>query len=327
MPADTLLTAVRNYLELSPSHSCIMEPITKGASGRTIIRLKPEGYPTYIGIHYTMERKDNANYLPVSQFLTEAGFNVPEVIYDHPGRRVALVEDLGDVDLLSMKDEPWEVREPIYRSAFEQLDKLFYTRAPKDLEFQTPFDDAMYRWEQDYFFDQLADEYLDMNPAIVDELSEHPALAQMAKDLGASAKNLVHRDFQSQNIIAYDGAAWLIDFQGMRRGRQEYDLASLIYDPYMNHSDEDIQKLLKLWEDVSDEEPISSILQKCAAQRLMQAMGAYAKIGNQLHHEWYLQHIPTAAKILRKVIAGSDIEEAIIPVLDAVDAKSSFEPK
>ena len=231
MPADTLLSAARNHFELSPTHSCIMEPITKGASGRTIIRLKPEGHPTYIGIHYTMDRKDNANYIPVSHFLTDAGFNVPEVIYDHPGKRVALVEDLGDIDLLSMKDEPWEKREPIYRSAFEQLDKLFYTRVPKDLEFQAPFDEDMYRWEQNYFFDQLADDHLRMNPAIIDELSEHESLKQMAKDLGASSRNLVHRDFQSQNIIAHNGKAWLIDFQGMRRGRQEYDLASIIYDP------------------------------------------------------------------------------------------------
>ena len=157
-----------------------------------------------------------------------------------------------------------------------------------------------------------------MNPAIVDELSEHPALAQMAKDLGASSRNLVHRDFQSQNIIAKDGKAWLIDFQGMRRGRQEYDLASLVYDPYMNLSTEERQRLLDLWEEVSDEEPIAPILQKCATQRLMQAMGAYAKIGRQPHQEWFLQHIPTAALILKDVIKGSDLEEPLMPVIDAV---------
>lgn len=318
MPADTLLTAVRTHLDLSPTHTCVMEPITKGASGRTIIRLRPEGFPTYIGIHYTLERQDNANYLPVSMFLREAGFQVPEVLYDNPGRRVALVEDLGDNDLLSMKDEPWETREPIYRSAFEQLDKLFYTRPPKDLEFQPEFDAAMYRWEQDYFFDQLAGEHLGMNPAVIDDLQEHPALAKMAADLGASARNLVHRDFQSQNIIAKDGTAWLIDFQGMRRGRQEYDIASLVYDPYMNHTPEERQKLLELWEEVSEEEPIAPILQKCAAQRLMQSMGAFAKIGRQPHQEWYLQHIPVAAAILRDVVAGSDLEEPLLPVLDEI---------
>ena len=63
---------------------------------------------------------------------------------------------------------------------------------------------------------------------------------------------------------------------------------------------------------------IAPILQKCAAQRLMQAMGAYAKIGRQPHQEWYLEQIPTAAKILAGVIAGSDLEEPLTPVIDAV---------
>jgi aminoglycoside/choline kinase family phosphotransferase len=43
----------------------------------------------------------------------------------------------------------------------------------------------------------------------------------------------VHRDFQSQNIIARSGHAYLIDFQGMRPGLAEYDLASLLFDPYV----------------------------------------------------------------------------------------------
>ena len=50
----------------------------------------------------------------------------------------------------------------------------------------------------------------------------------------------------------------------------------------------------------------------------MQAMGAYAKLGRQPHQEWYLQHIPTAAGLLREVIAGSDLEEPLLPVLDAL---------
>ncbi|MBK1791166.1 phosphotransferase [Persicirhabdus sediminis] len=318
MPTDTLLTAVRHHLDLSPTHTCVIEPITKGASGRTIVRLKPEGFPTYIGVHYTLDRADNANYLPIAEMLRKSGFNVPEVIYDNPTRRVALVEDLGDADLLSLKDEPWEVREPIYRSAMQQLDKLFYTRVPKDIELQPEFDASLYAWEQDYFYDHVAEDHLGLNPALIEELREHPALEQMANDLGASARNLVHRDFQSQNIIAKDGKAFLIDFQGMRRGRQEYDLASLIYDPYMAHSKEEIQKLIELWEDVSEEEPIMPILEKCAIQRLMQAMGAYANIAIKERNDWYLQHLPTAAATLKELVKGTDLEPALMPVLEKI---------
>ena len=55
MAADTLLTAVRAHLNLDPDHSVILEPIKRGASGRTIVRLKAEGHPTFIGIHYTLD--------------------------------------------------------------------------------------------------------------------------------------------------------------------------------------------------------------------------------------------------------------------------------
>ncbi|MDB4463859.1 hypothetical protein N9037_02685, partial [Akkermansiaceae bacterium] len=134
MPADTLLTAVRAHLDLAPTHRVLMEPIQKGASGRTIIRISPDDYPSFIGIHYTLERSDNANFLPVAEFLKEAGLNIPDVLYDNTRRQVALIEDLGDQDLLSLKDAPFEERKPYYRSAFEQLDKLLYTRPPKDFD-------------------------------------------------------------------------------------------------------------------------------------------------------------------------------------------------
>ena len=315
MPTDTLLTAARNHLDLEPLHKVIIEPIKKGASGRTIVRIKPEGHTTYIGIHYTMERADNANYLPVGKFLSKAKLNVPDVLYDNISRRCALVEDLGDTDLLSLKDEPWEKREPFYRSVFTQLDKLFYTRPPKDIDFQPPFDADLYKWEQDYFFEFFAEAYLGMTPAEVAPLRENPALDQMAQQLGASARNLVHRDLQSQNILISNETAYLIDFQGMRYGRQEYDLASLVFDPYMDHSAEEREKLLDLWEDVTEERPIDDILNKCAIQRLMQALGAYGNIITKQNDNWYAQHIPTAVKLLKELTAGTDLETALSPVL------------
>lgn len=316
MPANTLLTAIRAHLNLDPTHTVVIEPITKGASGRTIIRLKPQGHPNYIGIHYTMERADNANYLPVSEFLDKAKLNVPHVLYDNTGRCCALVEDLGDIDLLSLKDEPWEVREPVYKSAFQQLDKLFYTRPPKTLEFQPEFDAEMYVWEQEYFFDNFAEAHLGMTPAETEPLRNHPALKHMAESLGASARHLVHRDFQSQNIILKDGKAFLIDFQGMRRGRQEYDLASLVYDPYMDHSAEEREKLIDMWEEITEERPMDDILHKCATQRLMQALGAYGNLVANKNEEWFAQHIPAAVRLLRELVTGTDLADAILPVLD-----------
>jgi len=308
MAADTLLSAIRAHLKLEPTHKVIMEPIKKGASGRTIIRLCPEGHPDYIGIHYTLDRADNANFLPVAHFLANAGVKVPEVIYDNMGRQLAIVEDLGGDDLLAKKEVSFEERLPLYRKAFEQLDKLYYTRAPKDFDLQPAFDEGLYRWEQEYFFEHFVETHLGLDAS---ELKEDPILQGLAKRLGASSPHLVHRDFQSQNLMVKEGEVYLIDFQGMRRGRQEYDLASLIYDPYLCHSVEEEAALLKLWEEVSEEEPIGPILADCATQRLMQALGAFANIVHNQGDHWYEPHLKTGSEMLLRVIEGTPQEEVL----------------
>jgi aminoglycoside/choline kinase family phosphotransferase len=313
MPANTLLTAIRAHLKLHPTHTVVIEPIQSGASGRTILRLRPDDHPTFIGLHYTNERADNAHFLPVAHFLKDAKLNVPSVLYDNAARNLALVEDLGDTDLLSMKDAPFEEREPYYRSIFEQLDRLCYTRAPKDLDLMPPFTEESYQWEQEYFIEHLVGTHLGMDGSA---LHDDPALTALRHRLGATHRHLVHRDLQSQNILLHDNKAWLIDFQGMRLGYQEYDLASLIYDPYIDHSEEDIERLLDLWEDVSEERPIPALLRDCATQRLMQALGAFGNIAHNYENEWYLPHIKTASRSLLRVTAGSDLHAPLAAYLE-----------
>lgn len=313
MATDLLLTAIRQHLDLYPTHKVILEPITSGASGRTLARLKPEGHPTFIGLHYTDERPDNAFFLPIAAFLKSARLNVPIVLYDNQSKGLAIVEDLGEVDLLSLKDEPYEVREPYYRSVFEQLDKLAFTKAPKDLEMMPPFTADTYEWEQNYFADHFVGDFLGKDGGALRESEE---LTSLSARLGKSHRHLVHRDLQSQNIILHGDKSYLIDFQGMRWGHQEYDLASFVYDPYMNHSEEDRERLLDLWEDITEERPIPQLLRDCAIQRLMQALGAYGNLVENFQNDWYRPHIPTAVQLLKGVVAGSEFEEVLSPYLD-----------
>ncbi|MDX1679914.1 MAG: phosphotransferase [Akkermansiaceae bacterium] len=317
MSTEAILSTARQFLDVDPSVPITIVPITKGASERTIARVKSPVHEDFIGIHWTEEREDNDQYVPVAQFLKKARLRVPEILHDRSRHRVALVQDLGDQDLLSMKGEPFEKRLPIYRSAFEQIDRLFFARVPEDLELMPPFDAELYRWEQEYFFEYLVEGLLGQD---ADGLRGNEAFSTLAEGLGKVARHLVHRDFQSQNILVHDGQAWLIDFQGLRRGRQEYDLASLIFDPYMDHSAEEREQLLDLWEDVSDERPEIRLFHECAAQRLMQAMGAYGKILTNGGDEWYRQHVSTAARLLGEVTKDTELEEPLAEILEAAQS-------
>ena len=314
MPTEAILSTARQFLEVDPTTPITLVPIKRGASGRTIVRVKSPVRETFIGIHWTEEREDNEQFVPVARFLRQAKLRVPEIIHDRPRYRVALVEDLGDVDLLSLKDRPFAERLPLYRSAMEQVDRLFYAKAPKDFHLMPPFDADLYRWEQEYFFEYFVEGLLGMDASA---LRKNPAFGEMADKLGTVARHLVHRDFQSQNLMVKDGKVWLIDFQGLRRGRQEYDLASLIFDPYMDHSPEEREQLLDLWEDISDERPETTLFHQCAAQRLMQALGAYGNIIKNRGDDWYRQHIPAAARLLGEVTAGTPLETPLAPVLAA----------
>jgi aminoglycoside/choline kinase family phosphotransferase len=315
MPTEAILSTARQFLGVDPTTPITLEPIKRGASGRTIVRVKSPVREPFIGIHWTEEREDNAQFIPVGRFLKQAKLRVPEIIHERARYRVALVEDLGDVDLLSLKDRPFEERLPLYRSAFEQVDRLFYAKAPKEFHLMPPFDAALYRWEQEYFFEHLVENFLGMDATA---LRKNPVFTEMAEKLGTVARHLVHRDFQSQNLLVKDDKVWLIDFQGLRRGRQEYDLASLIFDPYMDHSAEEREQLLELWEDISDERPEPTLFHQCAAQRLMQALGAYGNIIKNRGDEWYRPHIAPAARLLGEVTAGTPLETPLAPVLAAI---------
>ena len=315
MPTEAILSTARQYLGVDPTVPITLEPIRRGASGRTIVRVKSPVHEPFIGIYWTEEREDNAQFIPVANFLKQAKFRVPAILHERARYRVALVEDLGDVDLFSMKARPFSERLPLYQSALEQVDRLFYAKVPKDFHLMPPFDANLYSWEQQYFFEHLVEDHLGMDAT---PLRNNPVFGQLAERLGTGARHLVHRDFQSQNLLIKDDKVWMIDFQGLRRGRQEYDLASLIFDPYMNHTADEREALLALWENISDERPEPGLFQQCVAQRLMQALGAYGNILQNRGDEWYRPHIVTAAGLLSEVIVGTPLEEPLAPVLQKI---------
>ena len=315
MPTEAILSTARQFLGVDPTVPIILEPIKRGASGRTIVRVKTPVREPFIGIHWNEDREDNSQFIPVAHFLKQAKLRVPAIIHERARHRVVLVEDLGDVDLLSLKDRPFAERLPFYRSAFEQVDRLFYAKPAKDFHLMPPFDAALYRWEQQYFFEYLVEDFLGLD---ADGLRENPVFTDLAERLGTVARHLVHRDFQSQNLLIKDGQVWLIDFQGLRRGRQEYDLASLIFDPYLDHSAAEREALLVLWEEVADERPLEALFHECAAQRLMQALGAYGNIVKNRGDTWYRPHITTAGRLLGEVIAGTPLAAPLAPILEAI---------
>lgn len=299
-PAKALSELMQRYLrcEVAPES---LHLIASGASGRCIMRSDIPQSKGIMGIYWTADRADNASFVPAAKGLAAAGLRVPAILLTEDygkGRGACLVQDLGCTDLLSHKDAPWPIRKAAYAKAFRSI--IPFHRHSPDWELQPEFDAAMYRWEQEYFAEHLLERHLGLNRSIINGVS---ALREMADQLAALPKVPIHRDCQSQNIMLHAGEAWLIDFQGMRMGRSEYDIASLICDPYMDFSEKESDELLALYAELNGSEPDQNIYCACAMQRLMQALGAFANIGYNQKRNWYLNLIPTGMRKLRQVAA------------------------
>jgi aminoglycoside/choline kinase family phosphotransferase len=141
------------------------------------------------------------------------------------------------------------------------------------------------------------------------ELAALPPLGEIAERLAHLPRVLVHRDFQSQNIIMRNSLAYLIDFQGMRPGLAEYDLASLLFDPYVDLSSTERDELICYYREKQAENgriidgEFDETLRLCGMQRLMQALGAYSFLGLVKGHKHFLPHVPAAMTSLAVIVS------------------------
>ncbi len=288
-------------------------PIERGGSDRKFYRIRSSPEQSIILVKYSLEREENRYYVRIAQFFAKHGMRVPQIYFHDPAEGLIWIEDLGELDLFGYRDEPWLVRRAFYESAFDEIAKLH--RLPEEAclqikgELPAEFNAALYRWEQGYFFENCLGRYFKIDKAKLAALAELPALNGIAERLARFPRVLVHRDFQSQNIIIRNSQASLIDFQGMRPGLAEYDLASLLYDPYVDLDEDERGELIAYYRQIQMSHGIvvngdfDMKLRFCAMQRLMQALGAYGFLGLAKGHKTFLRHVPKALQSLRSIVA------------------------
>jgi aminoglycoside/choline kinase family phosphotransferase len=298
-----------------------IRPIEKGGSDRKFYRIHCAADQRLILVRYNLEREENRHYVQIAKFLDSHGIRVPKIYFHDPAEGLIWIEDMGERDLYSYRHESWLVRRVFYESAIDQILKLHSLPESVCAEMKehlpAEFNAALYRWEQKYFFDNCLGRYFGVNESKRKELAALSRLREIPKHLASLPRVLVHRDFQSQNIIIQNGQANLIDFQGMRPGLPEYDLASLLFDPYIELASEERSALLMYYRQKQAETGVAvdirsdHTLQLCATQRLMQALGAYGFLGLVKGQKNFLQNIPRAVHSLQNTVAKIDSLEPL----------------
>jgi aminoglycoside/choline kinase family phosphotransferase len=318
---EALLIITRQQFPQLEGVECHVEAILKGGSDRHYYRFEWAGakHPPMVLMVYTMARRDNPKFVPATRRLAALGVNVPAIYAFDEQRLFVWLQDLGRDDLHAHRDEPWEQRRPLYEATLREAAKIHDVSADKlshtDISAMEPaFNEGMYEWEQNYFLEHFVRGHLGRE---VDEADPaYPALAKLRRRLAELPRCLVHRDFQSQNVLMREGTAWLVDYQGLRPGLAEYDLASLLFDPYVVLTRSERHDLLSYYAELRglNLPELREVFFLCAAQRLMQALGAYANLYRNQGKAHFEQHIPAGVRNLTTVCEEAPELAPLLPL-------------
>lgn len=311
-----------SFLPGLESGSLDFEVIEKGGSGRFFYRVRDRsGSRSWVAMAYSDDRSDNARFASITDFLIDHRIAVPAITGRNEAEGFLLVQDLGEIDLGWFAGKDWESEQkPAYLESLRlvfDLHEITEASQPDDLpELEFRFNAELYEWELDYFFNHFVTNF--QSPEAL-SLRSDPSFLKLRNWLGELPRALVHRDFQSTNVMFHEGRYYLIDYQGMRFGLPEYDVASMVYDPYTDLSEEQRQELIDYYFQLKQQAghgttfaEYESLLDACAVQRLMQALGAYGFLGITKGKREFLQHIAPARERLHYVA------ERACPVLGKV---------
>jgi N-acetylmuramate 1-kinase len=306
---EQLIGWTRNRLHWYDDRLIDLVPIFKGGSDRRFFRVLA-GAATCILMEYGAEKEENQYYARIGEFLHGLGVQAPRVLAHDAVERLAWMEDLGPIDLHALREKPWKERGRYYRETLEQAailhEKGYAVAREEGVPMMPGFGDKLYLWEREYFYKEFVGGACRLALTEADQAALESELRPMAHHLVEQPLELVHRDFQSQNIMIYQDKCHLIDFQGMRSGTGYYDLASLLLDPYVELSSGEREELLEhyrgLRSGLPGREEFMELFWAAGVQRLMQALGAYGFLGLKKERAAFLAHIPSALARLGEVV-------------------------
>ncbi|MBN1128862.1 MAG: phosphotransferase [Chitinispirillaceae bacterium] len=276
--------------------------------------------PSYILIVWDGSDEDWPRFLAIPAELSDHLDVFPRLFFSDARHGLILEQDLGTETLRTYGDrhanDP-DALDAIYRKTldllarWQKLDtRLSATISSRSLDFET------FMWETDYFARRCVIDFCGQERLLtVAWEKERTALAAEAAALPSC---FVHRDFQSENIMIAGSGLRLVDFQGARLGPPAYDVASLLYDPYVSAlTPGTIDRLFLHYGTLPA--PLRVDRRSfgiCAAQRLMQALGAYGNLSIHQGKTRYREYVPIAFKRLQNVLDRLEAFPAIRAVVD-----------
>ena len=279
------------------------------------------------GIRKNQSTSEVDSFVAIGRHLHDKDIPVPEIYLYDTFSGLVFMEDLGDVNLQTLVLNTGNPDQIIsyYKSAIGLLGNLCLSGA-KDFDpvwtYQTSYydQDLILEKECRYFVDAYLRNYLGMSIRFKDLENEFRSLANRA--LQFSVNGFMHRDMQSRNIMVKNDRFYFIDFQGGRLGPIQYDLASLLMDPYvelspwvrnqlLSYSGKSLPSLLNI-----NPDKFLACYTYCSITRNLQILGAFAYLSRIKGKRSFEKYIPNAINTLTHNLSALNNRE--FPHLESI---------
>jgi hypothetical protein len=269
--------------------------------------------------------RENMAYLKIGRHLRGKGIPLPEIHRFDPVRGWFILEDLGDRNL---QEDQRKGGSLLGHEAVLEILLRLQTEGAKGFDLgwtcQTQRYDrfVMRRYESEYFREAFLCKYLGLKPEWPELTAPFDFLAEKA----AQAPNdfLLHRDFQSRNIMVSEKGIGILDWQGARLGPLAYDMASLVIDPYTDLPSGDRKQLLEKYVGLLAAcgpawvESFQESFPYLALQRNLQILGAFSFLSKVRGKHYFEAYIPKALRSLHALLSEAGGNE-LAPLLQLAD--------
>ena len=291
----------------------LTEPLAVSGSDRRYYRISGGGAVAICT--YNSNIAENNSFFYITELFRKHNINVPEIYKISKDRKSYLQQDLGKTSLfdLVISEGLTENVRKLYHAALAQLARVQWVAgreadykqcfAAKKFDEKTIMSDLLYF---KYYFADLQNIHYD-RLLLIDEMES------LSKDLGrVQPQSLMYRDFQSRNIMVYEGQLYFIDYQGAMQGPPQYDIASLLWQARAQLPEAWKEDLLNGYISALKDFPVARMDEihfrrgyvQFVLVRLLQVLGAYGFRGLLQHKAHFINSISPALKSLHTFLSG-----------------------
>lgn len=320
------MTAVRSELERALRFrfvGCRLAPLAGDASTRRFYRLTGAPGPNRIVMDYGAAFEDETDDVRLSRVFEAAGLRVAAIESVLPDPGCLVLEDLGDRTLESaLTGASPEEREALYIAATEYAVRIAregtraLERSPRS---EGPaLDEARFRFEMEFFLEHYVGAFLGQGGA---DPATRRSLHRLASIAAEGPRVLCHRDYHSRNLMVLaDRSLAAVDIQDARWGPDSYDLASLLYDAYVDVDAPLVERMIERYVRAAGPAgggaPFRARFAHVAAERMIKALGTFGYQIATLGRERYRDAIPRTVSRLTNLLPSvpdlADVAEALI---------------